>query len=193
MCSKQWHVSWQVAGHLWVTWDLVPQPHWSDREKMRPLETRDSGWEERARGALGCCACDSSAGAPGCGGSWWGWGSLGLGSWGPGKTRVPHPSDPESFPRFCPGLGLVAAPCQTEPGLWRRAPVPHTPWPGTGQKTGAPRGFRPECREARALSGFGRGGLPHAPQLGASPSWYQPGGLPCAGHAQGGRDVWEHV
>lgn len=168
-----------------MTWDLAPQPlvRWGENEAPGDAGLRVGG---TARGAQLLCL-SLICRVPGLR-----WELVGVGSWGPGTTQVPHPSDPESFPRFCPGLGLVPAPCQTARAVGR-APVPHTPWPGTGQKTGAPCGFRPECREARALSCLGRGGLPHAPQLGASPSWYQPGGFPCSGHAQGGKDVWEHV
>ena len=57
-----------------------------------------------------------------------------MGSWGPGTTRVPHPSDPESFPRFCPGLGLVPAPCQTQPGLWVGPLFPTPPGLAQGRK-----------------------------------------------------------
>lgn len=53
LCSKPWHVTWQVAGHRGVAWDLVPQPRWSDGEKMRPLEKRESGWEEWCWGRHG--------------------------------------------------------------------------------------------------------------------------------------------
>ena len=201
MCSKRWHVTWQVAGHRGVTRHLVPQPCWSG-EEMRPLEMQESGWEEWGwgrhgqawhPGALSAVLVTHLQGPWAEVGARVSGGGPGVGSWGPGKTRVPHPSDPELFLHFCPGLSLVPAPCQAQPGLWRGAPVLQTPRPGTGKKTGAPHGFRPECREARALSRLGRGGLPHTPQLGTSPSWDQPGGFPCAGHAQGGRDVWEHV
>lgn len=45
-----------MAGHCWVTWDLVPQPpssDLSDGEKMMPLWMQGSGWEELGRGDTG--------------------------------------------------------------------------------------------------------------------------------------------
>ena len=77
-----------------------------------------------------------------------------MGSWGPGKATVPHPSDWELFLYYRPGLGLVTplapVPVRHSQGCGAGPLFPYPRWPDT-------QGGKPERRVASDLSRSGEG------------------------------------
>lgn len=119
-----------------------------------------------------------------------------MGSWGPGKARVPHPSDWELFLYYRPGLGLVTplapVPVRHSQGCGAGPLFPYPRWPDTQAENQSAAWL-----QTRAGAFFGEGwgeaaGFHTHPSCGPRQAGASLGAFRCTGRAQGGRDVREH-